>query len=270
MKRLNLIKRLASTNWGSDKNTLRGLYLGYARAVFDYNLVLQNLCSKATKKSLDVVQNHALRFISGGMRSSPTAACELNTNIEPLENRRKRAAIELYERSKKLEAIHSNRILVDKWTPNQQLKSSNSILDEACKFKETQFLPENREPLERVSPTLPPHLLLKKNRYGQNTFGRLQQTILPHSTQSVCLRDHWLISKHMDPFLHRRICLQSHHQCWICSSYIHAKWRQVFNSCGFLQQQGHSISILLFMHRRRLPGNLSASFKSCLWYKFPV
>ena len=27
-KRLNLIKKLASTNWGSDKNTLRGLYLG--------------------------------------------------------------------------------------------------------------------------------------------------------------------------------------------------------------------------------------------------
>ena len=162
MKRLNLIKRLASTNWGSDKNTLRGLYLGYARAVFDYNLVLQNLCSKATKKSLDVVQNHALRFISGGMRSSPTAACEINTNIEPLENRRKRAAIELYERSKRLEANHPNRILVDKWTPNQRLKSSNSILDEACKLKETQFLPENREPLERVSPTLPPHLLLKK------------------------------------------------------------------------------------------------------------
>ena len=39
MKRLNLIKRLASTNWGADKNTLRGLYLGYTRAAFDYNLV---------------------------------------------------------------------------------------------------------------------------------------------------------------------------------------------------------------------------------------
>ena len=47
MKRLNLIKRLAAINWGSDKNTLRGLYLGYARAIFNYNLVLQRLCNNA-------------------------------------------------------------------------------------------------------------------------------------------------------------------------------------------------------------------------------
>ena len=162
MKRLNLIKRLASTNWGSDKNTLRGLYLGYARAVFDYNLVLQNLCSKTTKLSLDVVQNQALRFIAGGMRSSPTAACEIHTNIEPLEICRKRAALELYERSKRLEANHPNRILVDKWTPNQRLKTSNSILAEAHRLQETQFLPDKREPLERVSPTMPPHIFLNK------------------------------------------------------------------------------------------------------------
>ena len=119
--RLNLIKRLASTSWGSDRNTLRGLYLGYTRAIFDYNLVLQNICSKVTKTSIDSVQNHALRFISGGMRSSPTAACEIHTNIEPLEIRRKRAALELYERSKRLERDHPNRILVDKCKQNKGL-----------------------------------------------------------------------------------------------------------------------------------------------------
>ena len=85
MKRLSLIKRLASTNWGSDKNTLRSLYLGYTRAVFDYNLVLQNLCSNTQKNSIDTVQNQALRLISGGMRTTPTAACEVHTNIKPLE-----------------------------------------------------------------------------------------------------------------------------------------------------------------------------------------
>ena len=29
VKRLNLIKRLASSNWGSDKQTLKSLFLGY-------------------------------------------------------------------------------------------------------------------------------------------------------------------------------------------------------------------------------------------------
>ena len=129
MKRLNLIKRLSSTTWGSDKNTLKGLYLGYARAVFDYNIVLQNICSNATKTSLDSIQNHVLRFISDGMKSSPTAACEIHTHIEPLEIRKKRAALELYERSKRLERDHPNIVLVDKWKSNQRLKHTQSVLD---------------------------------------------------------------------------------------------------------------------------------------------
>ena len=40
-KRLNLLKRLASTNWGSNKATLRQLYTGYIRAIFDYSAPLQ-------------------------------------------------------------------------------------------------------------------------------------------------------------------------------------------------------------------------------------
>ena len=93
-KRLNLLKRLASTSWGADKNTLRQLYLGYVRSTMDYNLMLQATCSKPTRASLDKVQNHALRFISGAMRSTPTAACEIHTNVEPLNLRREAAVIE--------------------------------------------------------------------------------------------------------------------------------------------------------------------------------
>ena len=162
MKRLNLIKRLASTNWGADKNTLRGLYLGYTRAVFDYNIVLQNICSKTQKNTIDVVQNQALRLISGGMRTTPTAACEIHTNIEPLEIRRKRAALEVYERSKRLERNHPNRILVDNWTQNKRLKNTNSILDTVTDLQEKHHLPVRREPIRRVPATLPPHLNILK------------------------------------------------------------------------------------------------------------
>ena len=98
MKRLNLVKRLASSTWGSDKNTLRNLYLGYVRSALDYNISLQNISSKSNKESLDKVQNQALRFICGGMKSSPTSACEIDSNVEPLEMRRKKAALELHER----------------------------------------------------------------------------------------------------------------------------------------------------------------------------
>ena len=86
-QRLNLVKRLASTTWGSDKRTLRQLYLGFVRSVMDYGSSLQTVASKAATTSLDKVQNQALRFICGGMRSTPTAACEIDANIEPLDIR---------------------------------------------------------------------------------------------------------------------------------------------------------------------------------------
>ena len=54
-KRLNLVKHLASSNLGADKNTLRCFYLGYTRSIMDYNIVLQNMCSKTNKQSLDRV-----------------------------------------------------------------------------------------------------------------------------------------------------------------------------------------------------------------------
>ena len=153
------------------------------RAVFDYNLVLQNLCNNATKKSLDTVQNHALRFISGEMRSAPIAACEIHKNV-----RRRRAALERYERSKRLERKRPNIILIDKWRQNQRLKTT-SILNEVYKLQDIHHLPEKREPLERVPPSLPPYLSLKKVRTKDKTFGHLQQEILPYCPQSLCTRD---------------------------------------------------------------------------------
>ncbi|GFS07744.1 RNA-directed DNA polymerase from mobile element jockey [Elysia marginata] len=63
MKRLSLIKRLASTSWGSGMDTLRSLYLGYVRSVLDYNLCLQASSSKTVQSEIDRVQNHVLRFI---------------------------------------------------------------------------------------------------------------------------------------------------------------------------------------------------------------
>lgn len=186
-KRLNLIKKLASTNWGCDKNTLRSLYLGYTRAVFDHTIILQNLCNNTTKNSLDTIQNHALRLISGGMRSSPTAACEIHTNIEPLELRRKRAALELFERSKRLERNHPNRTLVDSWQPNQRLKNTTSILDTINEIQKEHHLPETRDPLERVPITLPPHLPLLRPEIKQNLLDNSGKNTNPIVLKSSAL-----------------------------------------------------------------------------------
>ena len=82
--RLKIVKRLASSKWGADKSTLRQMYLGYVRSTLENNLALQNICSTSLQQKVDQVQNEAVKFISGGMKSSPIAACEIDSNIEPL------------------------------------------------------------------------------------------------------------------------------------------------------------------------------------------
>ena len=155
-KRLNLVKHLASSNWGADKNTLRSLYLGYTRSIIDYNIALQNVCSKSARKRIDKLQNQALRLINGGMRSTPTAACEISANVEPLEIRRKKAALDLYERAKRMEPNHPCRILVDQWKGLARLQQK-SILHVVKDLSSQHHLPSNREPLQRVDRELPPH-----------------------------------------------------------------------------------------------------------------
>ncbi|GFR67602.1 RNA-directed DNA polymerase from mobile element jockey [Elysia marginata] len=115
MKRLSLIKRLASTSWGSDMDTLRSLYLAYVRSVLDYNLCLQASSSKTVQSEIDRVHNYALRFICGGMRSTPTAANEIHARIEPLGLRREKATLEIYEKAQRMNPLHPAKLLVENW-----------------------------------------------------------------------------------------------------------------------------------------------------------
>ena len=121
------------------------------------------------------------------MRSSPTAACEIHTNIEPFDLRRKRAALELFERSKRLEKNHPNRLLVDSWQPCHRLKNTKSMLDTVTELQKDHHLPENRDPLERVPTNLPPHLPLKKPEIKQNLLDKSGKSTNPIILKSSAL-----------------------------------------------------------------------------------
>ena len=153
-KRLNLVKRLASTKWGADKLTLRQLYMGYVRSVMDNNLPLQSIASKCNTATLDRTQNQALRLICGGMRTTPTAACEIEANIEPMDLRRNRALIESVERFRRLDEDHPNRRVVDNWKEVKRLKQT-SPMDKAKELEEKHNLPQNRKS-ETKCPFPPP------------------------------------------------------------------------------------------------------------------
>ena len=148
--RLNLLKHLSSLNWGADKETLRQLYIGYIRSVIDYSLPLQSIASHSSLAQLDRVQNQALRFVSGAMKTTPTSACEIHTNIEPLDLRRKSATLETFERFVRLEDINENRKMADKWEPRTRIHKT-SFMREATKLLEEFDPPENREQITNIS-----------------------------------------------------------------------------------------------------------------------
>ncbi|GFR61992.1 reverse transcriptase-like protein [Elysia marginata] len=122
MRRLSLTKRLTSTSWGSDMDTLRSLYLGYIRSVLYYNLCPQASSSKTVQSEIDRVQNHALRFICGGMRSTPTAACEIHARIEPLGLRREKATLKMYEKAQRMNPHHPAKLLVESWKKKDRIQ----------------------------------------------------------------------------------------------------------------------------------------------------
>ena len=147
--RLNLLKRLASTTWGANKDTLRQMYIGYVRSVMDYGSSIQTIASNSSTSSLDRVQNQAGRLICGGFRSTPSAACEIDANLEPLDIRRERATLEATERYRRLPQSHPNKQQIDCWKSNQRIQQLSPI-QASHNIMEKHQLPENREPLEKV------------------------------------------------------------------------------------------------------------------------
>ena len=160
-RRLKIVKRLASTQWGADKKTLRQLYIGYVRSVMEYNLPLQAISSDTTMNSLDKIESQAVHFISGGMRSTPTEACHIETNIQPLGLRREAAVLEMVERYKRGDKSEDNTKLVESWKPNTRIKQK-SILKVEKALQEKHHLPTNRERETTVNKTIPPNISLRK------------------------------------------------------------------------------------------------------------
>ena len=78
------------------------------------------------------------------MRSTPTAALEIDANVEPLKLRRERAVLESVERYRRLDKDHPNRLLVDTWTPTNRLKQL-SPMDVAKQLENLNHLPDERK-----------------------------------------------------------------------------------------------------------------------------
>ena len=196
-KRLNLLKRLASTNWGTNKSTLRQLYTGYVRAVFDYSAPLQATASNTNQKKLDRLQNQGLRFVCGGLKTTPTSACEIDANVEPLRLRRERYTALTLERFHRLEQDNPCRQMVEDWEPIDRIKKK-SFLKTSTLLAEQHRFPEERETAGTIS-LQAPHQELKKPKTQTLLLHGADKTTLPNILKSIALET---ISMYPDNSIH--------------------------------------------------------------------
>ena len=86
-RRLTILKAITSCRWGATRNLLRRVYIAYVRSKLEYGCVLLEKLNVAQQKTLDVIQNHAIRIILGARKTTPKLSLEVESHIMPLELR---------------------------------------------------------------------------------------------------------------------------------------------------------------------------------------
>ena len=93
-------------------------------------------------------------MLCGAIRTTPTAACEIDANIKPRDLTRKRSLIETVERYRRQEPDDPNRKLIETWKPVGRIQLK-TLLDVAKEMSSIENLPTERE-LERKFQNVPP------------------------------------------------------------------------------------------------------------------
>ena len=93
------------------------------------------------------------------MKSAPIAACEVDSNIEPLVFRREAAALEMVEQYRRSDGKNPNKQITHQWKSNDRLKRKSALKIEK-ELQEKHHLPNNREQITRACDEIPPNKML--------------------------------------------------------------------------------------------------------------
>ncbi|XP_014291088.2 uncharacterized protein [Halyomorpha halys] len=121
-----MMKRLTGTKWGASQDVLSTVYKSYVRPNLEYGAELLISSSKAALEKLDKIQNQALRIITSGVKSTPITAMELQAGLEPLQDRKEKTALCLYEKH-----MRRKEHWFDYRKANERLRSHRTFLSKA-------------------------------------------------------------------------------------------------------------------------------------------
>ena len=81
LRKLNVLKALTSVKWGASRYLLFKFYNSFIKSKILYGIQVYSSASNSHLKKLDIVQNQAIRIITGLRRTTPIASMLIETKI---------------------------------------------------------------------------------------------------------------------------------------------------------------------------------------------
>ena len=114
-RRNRVLKCMKTKSWGNSLETQRMIYLVFCRTALEYNAPAWHPWISETKeKSLQRIQNDALRAVVGLTATCPIDYLHLEAGVEPLKLRLQKRSILLRERYRRLKSCDARRRLLEK------------------------------------------------------------------------------------------------------------------------------------------------------------
>ncbi|GFX73945.1 probable RNA-directed DNA polymerase from transposon BS [Trichonephila clavipes] len=107
--KLNILRKLCGTSWGSRPQTLKSTFCTVIRPVLEYATPIWTPASISVKRKLDSVQHRAAKIIIGAVSSTNNEKAEQECGLPPLESRRKLATIKFTNKLRSYGAPHSKK-----------------------------------------------------------------------------------------------------------------------------------------------------------------
>ncbi|GFV91365.1 RNA-directed DNA polymerase from mobile element jockey [Trichonephila clavipes] len=151
--KLNILRKLSGTSWGSRPQTLKSIFCTVIRPVLEYATPIWTPASISVKRKLDSVQHKAAKIIIGAVSSTNNEKAEQECGLPPLESRRKLATIKFTNKLRSYSLDHISRRVFDKWKHSTRLKRSSTLQLNSVFRKELNF---NHSSLEFLQEPLIP------------------------------------------------------------------------------------------------------------------
>ena len=109
-QRSGALQKLAGTDWGWDKETLRMTYIATGRSLLDYALpAWVPWLSTGNCERLEQAQRHAARSITGLVKTTPSEALHIEANLPTVQQRARQICVIALEKSHRLEDNNPRR-----------------------------------------------------------------------------------------------------------------------------------------------------------------